>query len=85
MENKMITCDQHDYIEIVCTFGYPIKITMTSGAVIEGVGLDTEFDENREECIKVDAKGVVSLVILDNISALEVCVDNPHFKTLSFS
>ncbi len=81
----MIPCDQYDYIEIVCTFRYPIELTMKSGIVIECIALDTALNENRVECIKVDLKGAESLVVLDDISILKVCVDNPHFKTVSFN
>lgn len=81
----MISCDQHDYIEIVCTFQYPIKLTMKTGIVIECVALDTALNENREECIKVNLSGDQLLVVLENILKLEVCVENPHFKTISFS
>lgn len=81
----MISCDQHDYIEIVCTFQYPIKLTMKSGIVMECVALDTVLNENREECIKVNLSGDQLLVVLEDILKLEVCVENPHFKTISFS
>ena len=81
----MISCDQHDYIEIVCTFQYPIKLTMKSGIVMECVALDTALNENREECIKVNLSGDQLLVVLEDILKLEVCVENPHFKTISFS
>ena len=80
----MISCDQHDYIEIACTFRYPLKLTLRSGAVIECVALDTELDDNRNECIKVDVKGAQSLIVLEDISVLEACVDNPHFHRVSF-
>lgn len=81
----MISCDQHDYIEIVCTFQYPIKLTMKSGIMMECVALDTALNENREECIKVNLSGDQLLVVLEDILKLEVCVENPHFKTISFS
>ena len=81
----MISCDQHDYIEIVCTFQYPIKLTMKSGIVMECVALDTALNENREECIKVNLSGDQLLVVLEDILKLEVCVENPHIKTISFS
>jgi len=84
MVNKMISCDQHDLIEIACTFRYALKLTMKSGVVIECVAVDTKLNENRDECMKVNIKGSESLVVLDNISVLEVCVDNPHFRTVSF-
>ena len=81
----MISCGEHDYIEIVCLFRYPIKLTMKSGAVIEGIALDTERNEAREECIKVNVEGTESLLEFNNISKLEVCVENPHFNQVSFN
>ena len=81
----MISCEQHDYIEIVCTYKYPIKLTMKSAVVIKCVALDTCLDENRLECIKVGIDGVDNLVVLDDISLLEVCVSNPHFSSVTFS
>ena len=80
----MISCDQYDYIEIVCTFNYPIKLTMKSGREISGVGLDTKLNGEKQECVKVDIDGVHDLVVLDEISTLEISVDNPHFKVISF-
>lgn len=80
----MISCDLHDYIEIACTFRYLIKLTMKSGSIIEGVALDTVLNASRDECIKVDLKGAEKLLVLDEISRLEACVDNPHFHSISF-
>lgn len=80
----MISCDTHDYIEIVCTYRYPIKLRLKSGAIIEGVSLDTAYDGNRKECIKLDVAGVETLVVLEDISLLEVCVANPHVRSVSF-
>lgn len=80
---NMISCDLHDYIEIACTYRYPIRLTMKSGAVIQGVALDTALNASREECIRVDLKGAETLVVLEDISTLEACVDNPHFHTVT--
>jgi Rho-binding antiterminator len=80
----MISCDHHDYIEIACTYRYPIKLTMKSGNVIQGIALNTAFNAGRDECIRVDLKGTEKLVVLDDISTLEACVDNPHFHTVTF-
>ena len=81
----MISCNQHDYIEIACLFRYPIKLIMKDTTVIKCQALDTQYNETKQECIKVESEGVESLVVLDNIVILEVCVDNPHFKTVSFN
>lgn len=81
----MITCDQYDRIEIVCTFKYPIKLTMKSGTVIDCIPIDTKRNKNGDECVKVEINGIERLLVLDDISTLEVSVDNPHFKIVTFS
>lgn len=62
---------------------------MKSGKVIECIALDTKRNERKIECVKVEClKGEQnsqhSLVVLDDIAQLEVCVDNPHFHMVSF-
>lgn len=80
----MITCEQHDYIEIVCTFRYPLKLTLRSGELIQCVALDTQLNESRKECIKVAQLGRECLIALEEISTLEVCIENPHFQIVRF-
>ncbi|MGR5388071.1 Rho-binding antiterminator [Vibrio crassostreae] len=80
----MISCSDYDYIEIVCMHRYPIKLTLNSGEWVEGVALDTKRNQDREECIKLCVEGREQLVVLTEIIELEVCVDNPHFKQISF-
>ena len=80
----MISCSDYDYIEIVCMYQYPIKIMMKTGDLIECIALDTEYNPMREECMKVSVQGVETTVILDDISALKVCIENPHFNSVSF-
>ncbi len=81
----MIKCHDHDYIEIACLYHYPIRIELKSGEILEGIAVDTERNETREECIKVSADGKEQLVVLDEISRLKVRVENPHFDEVSFS
>ena len=80
----MISCQAYDYIEIVCMYRYPITLTMRSGDSIECTALDTQQNIAREECIKVDVDSVEKLVELDTIAQLDVRVENPHFKSISF-
>ncbi len=80
----MISCNQHDYIEIVCMYRYPIKLTLKSGEMVEGIAVDTQRDENRAECIKVDIEGVERLVVLEDIKMLEVTAENPHVQRVRF-
>lgn len=80
----MISCNQHDYIEIVCMYRYPIKLTLKSGDIIQGIAVDTQRNEQRAECIKVDIDGMEQLVVLDEIKILEVVVENPHLHKVTF-
>lgn len=80
----MISCNQHDYIEIVCMYHYPIKLTLRSGDIIQGVALDTQRNNQRDECIKIDIEGVEQLVVLEEIQILEVMVENPHLQKVTF-
>ena len=81
----MISCNEHDYVEIACMYQYPIKLTMKTGEVTECIALDTQYNSEREECIKVSVGGTESEVIIGNISKLEVCIENPHFQQVSFT
>lgn len=80
----MIPCDLHDYVEIACTFGYPLRLTMKSGEVIEGRALDTQRDAQRRECIAIEVGGSIRLVVLDSLSEMAAQITNPHFDCVSF-
>lgn len=80
----MISCNQHDYIEIVCMYHYPIKLTLKSGDILQGIAVDTQRNERRTECIKIEVEGVEQLVVLEEIKILEVVVENPHLQKVIF-
>lgn len=80
----MISCSDYDYIEIVCMYRYRVLLYLQSGQELEGVAKDTARDGNKQECIVLDVNGEQQLVVLDEIARLDVCVDNPHFKSVSF-
>lgn len=81
----MISCNQHDYIEIVCMYQYPIKLTLKSGDMIQGIAQDTQRNDQRDECIKLIVDGVEQLVNLEEITILEVSVENPHLQKVIFN
>ncbi|WNC68626.1 Rho-binding antiterminator [Thalassotalea nanhaiensis] len=80
----MISCEQHDYVEIACMYNYLIKLSLNSGDELEGIALDVKRNVNREECVKVKVDNTDVLVVLDSVSKMEVLVDNPHFKVVIF-
>lgn len=81
----MISCHEYDFIEIVCMHRYSIRLTLKTGEVLECIALDTQCNEQREECIKIKINNSEQLVVLDSLFKLEVCIDNPHFTEMFFS
>ncbi|WOH36418.1 Rho-binding antiterminator [Thalassotalea fonticola] len=80
----MISCEQHDYVEIACMYNYLIRLTLNSGDEFEGVALEVKRNKSREECVKIKINNTESLFVLDSVSKIEALVDNPHFKVVSF-
>tara|TARA_R110002049_G_scaffold17089_8_gene67014 strand:+ start:1612 stop:1857 length:246 start_codon:yes stop_codon:yes gene_type:complete len=80
----MISCDQHDYIEIACMYRYPIRISLKSNSTLDCTAIDTHQNEHRNECIKVEFNGIEKLIVLNDIDKIEVLIDNPHFNYVSF-
>ena len=77
----MISCSEYDYIELVCLYRYPVKLTMKTGEIIDGIALDTKPNER----LLLKINGLETLVDLNNISKLEVRVNNPHFTEITFN
>ncbi|MCK8044206.1 Rho-binding antiterminator [Shewanella sp. 1CM18E] len=89
----MMTCNQYDYIELVCLYRFPIKLTLKSGEIISGIAVDTCRNTLNQHCIKLisetnsqqdSSEQAGHLVELDNISHMHVCIDNPHVRDISF-
>ena len=80
----MISCNLHDYIEIVCLYRYPVSLTLKSGEIVTGTARDTAWKADREECIKIESEQRELLVILDTISSMRVTTENPHIDYVSF-
>ncbi|CAM4101633.1 Rho-binding antiterminator [Pseudoalteromonas byunsanensis] len=81
----MLSCDEHDYIEIVCMYQYPISLTLKTGQVVSGIAVDTKRNEARQECIQLSHDGQTHLVVLDDIFKLTVTISNPHICEITFA
>lgn len=79
----MMSCDQHDYVEIACLYRYVVKLTLKSGEEVTGIALDTRRNAQRQECIAIN--NIDNLIALDAVATMEVLVENPHFKLVRFS
>ncbi|MBZ9611317.1 Rho-binding antiterminator [Rheinheimera maricola] len=81
----MLNCDLHDYIEIVCLYHYPLKLTLSSGAVLSGTALTTRYNDQRQECLVIKQQDTEQQVVLEDIALLEVTVSNPHVQQVRFN
>lgn len=79
----MMSCEQHDYIEIACMYRYPLQVILKSGDTVQGRALDTRRNSAQQECL-LTAKPE-QLIPLDHIASIEVLVQNPHFNRVDFS
>lgn len=82
-----IRCDEYDKIEIACMFHYPITLVCKDGLHISGIAQDTKRNEFKEECITImlDNEKLIILVVLTSLRSMSINVDNPHFKSVTFS
>ncbi|CEO41628.1 transcriptional regulator [Photobacterium kishitanii] len=80
----MLSCHQHDYIEIACMHHLNIKLTLNDGSHIIGIAHDTFYNKNREECIMLLIEQQQQPVVLSNLSSMTAITKNPHFTTIDF-
>ncbi|OXS15605.1 transcriptional regulator [Zobellella denitrificans] len=80
----MMSCDQHDYLEIACLYRYRVRLTLASGNQLTGIALDTRRDGDRQECLLLGTDGAEQLVRLAELTRMEALTDNPHFRAVDF-
>ena len=62
----MLKCDLHDYIEIVCLYHYPLKLTLSTGEVLSGTAQTTCYNNERQECLLLKQSDGEQQVVLDD-------------------
>ncbi len=45
----MLSCHQHDYIEIACMYHLEIDLMLNDGHHVIGIALDTIYNKNHEQ------------------------------------
>ena len=78
----MIACQIHDYVEIACMYQYEVKLTHNSGTTYQGKAMDTGYDDQRKECIKLETDRGILQLVLDELVRMDAVADNPHFKSV---
>ena len=82
----LIKCDLHDYIEIACTFRYPVLLSLDSGKEINSKAFDivTKPDKTEYLLLLVDGSNDPAEVPLTELKQMQALIDNPHFDKVDF-
>ncbi len=80
----MISCANHDYIEIACMYRFEVRLVLENGRVAQGKAFQTVLNENKEECLVLETKSGNKLIVLEQVVSIEAVTDNPHFGKVSF-
>ena len=80
----MISCANHDYIEIACMYRFEVRLVLENGWVAQGKAFQTVLNENKEECLVLETKSGNKLIVLQQVVSIEAVTDNPHFGKVSF-
>lgn len=80
----MITCNQHDYIEIACIFHMQIQLALNNGSQLIGVAKNTAYNKAKEECIIISADNGDVSIVLQELKSIKATKKNPHFDIVYF-
>ena len=80
----MITCDQSDYLEIACLYRIPIGLDWADGRRVEGVPLDTGYNEQRQEYLLMMVGGNEEWVVIEDAQSMTARVETNHFTLVRF-
>lgn len=81
----MISCANHDYVEIACLYHLEVKLVLKNGQIIQGKASQTAYNENREECIVLETGSGNETVVLDGLDFMVAVTKNPHFDRVELS
>ena len=75
----MISCANHDFVEIACMYHFEVKLVLKSGKIVRGKAFQTAYNENKEECLVLEPDTDNESVVLEQVALMEAVTRNPHF------
>lgn len=83
MSQEVISCELHDFVEVVCMYNYRLKLFLKDGQVIEGKAIDIVNTPERRECLVIDGD-TRQQIDLTRLSKMEVLTPNAKFREVIF-
>lgn len=87
MNNSIISCDLHDYLEVACMYGYQIQLTLNDHQIIEGKAINTMTTADKHEFLVIDndhGHGQKEQIELNQIRKMQVLTPNAKFSEVIF-
>ena len=79
----MISCVNHDYVEIACMYYFEVKLYLNNSQIVKGKAMQTTYN-NREECIVLETEAGNQEIVLEQVASMEAVRKNPHFDRINF-
>lgn len=83
MSQEVISCELHDFVEVVCMYNYRLKLILKDGQIIEGKAIDIVNTPERRECLVIDGD-TRQQIDLTRLSKMEVLTPNAKFREVIF-
>ena len=80
---KHISCDLHDYFEIVCMRQSNVQVKLKSNQIYQGIAIDIKVQNNCELLVIELNNGQLEYITLTDISQLSACandIDSHNFE-----
>lgn len=83
MSQDTISCELHDYVEVVCMYGYQLKLTLKDGRIVKGKAVDIMSSPEKREYLMIN-NGTQQQVDLTELAKMEVLTPNTRFNQVIF-
>lgn len=80
----MITCEQYDYLEMACLFGYQVRVMLRNNQCVVGITSTTQVNAHRQEELVLLIDGHTRSVLIDDLVRLDVLTPNAKFNHVEF-
>ena len=83
MTQDAISCELHDFVEVVCMYGYRLKLILKDGQVVEGKAIDIVNSADKRECLVID-NDERQQIDLTRLAKMEVLTPNANLREVIF-
>jgi Rho-binding antiterminator len=84
MGKDVISCELHDFVEVVCMYGYQLRLILKNGEVIEGKAVDILSIDQQELLVVDDDNGEKKQIDLIALAKMQVLTPNAKFSEVVF-